>query len=78
METRWKSVRETAELTPFTERSLRQLIFDPPPELAPAISRPPGTRRVLLDMDLFEQWLEQGRGAPARTPDQSFRERGAA
>ena len=54
-----RTVKQLAsELPAFTESSLRWLVFHAQENrLESAIVRPPGTRRVLIDRELFAQWL---------------------
>lgn len=54
------TVRDLSRTAPFSETSLRQLIFKSKANgLAPAVIRL--GRRVLIDLDQFEAWLEQHR-----------------
>ena len=61
-----RTVRQIAESSPvFSEASLRWLIFNAKQNgLEPALIRV--NRRVLIDLECFNEWLEERRGGGAR------------
>ena len=55
-----RTVRQLSEELPaFTEGSLRWLVFHAETNgLESALVRPPGNRRVLIDVEAFAAWLD--------------------
>jgi len=60
--TRLATIRQTASLYPFSESSLRWLIFNENRNGFSRCLRRIG-RKILINLDDFEQWIDQQGGA---------------